>query len=91
MSQTKKKNAAEDLMASLMEELNLSAEKSVRDSEDLVLTTDDEKNIENSLQGLVLETDDEVHEIDVLSTGVYLPQEHAAPSNVQLLLRHMNN
>ena len=77
MSQTKKKNAAEDLMASLMEELNLSAEKSVHDSEDLVLTTDDEKNIENSLQGLVLETDDEVREIDVLSTSVYLPEEHA--------------
>lgn len=76
MSQSKKNNAAEDLMASLMEELNLSAEKSNHGSDDLVLLTDDEKNIENSLHGLVLEVDeDDVREVDVLTSGVHRGEE----------------
>ncbi len=71
MSQSKTKNAAEDLMASLMEELNLSANNSDQDSE---LLTDEENDIESSLQGLVFESND----IQILDSDKILLPMHGS-------------
>ena len=71
MSQSKTKNAAEDLMASLMEELNLSANNSDQDSELLI---DEENDIESSLQGLVFESND----IQILDSDKILLPMHGS-------------
>jgi hypothetical protein len=72
MSQTKTKNAAEDLMASLMEDLNTRA---IDSDGPTILLTDAEKDIELSLQGLVLDTD------DIRDDGVLLPSYNLEDSS----------
>ncbi len=86
MSQSKTKNAAEDLMASLMEELNLSAENLNNNSNDILdHESQIQSELEASLQGLVIDSDD-VPEVGVLTSGVYRSDdEHAELNMVNLL------
>ncbi len=81
MSQSKTKNAAEDLMASLMEELNLSAENSsdVLDHESQI-----QNELESSLEGLVIDSDD-VPDVGVLATGVHRTDDEPELNMANLL------
>jgi hypothetical protein len=91
MSQSKTRNAAEDLMASLMEELNLSAENANDHSDDFLdHESQIQSELESSLQGLVIDSDD-VPEVGVLTSTSHRSDEEQPELNMASILNTSND